>query len=517
MRNVTSGRATGVGGLAGLGMGVCLCCASTALATDLKVIYSEIITSPTSIVPGALDAAGQPVVTTWNTLASPGLAVRITGDDWVVRGTTTQATSLDNILIKGSGLSGTMFLQEGQPVQGGGAPGETYAFFDNPPVHFNASGNLAYSARAQGGGSTADDEKLATFDGVSHTIVLQQGSSVLGLQNGPSGSCTNPVAGNSIGSVTMLDSGVVAWGNTPITGCHSSLYPALFHGDTAIMQRGITQVLVNNLGEEIITNFSFSGAAFSPDGSEYLIGATTNNPNAAADRILLMNQTAVMREGQPVVAGETMLFTDVFNTWYAPNGDWYARGDDPSDDDWAVRNGVLLAKTGLPIVTGETETWGNAISSFFGNSNGDYVIAGNTSLSTHVIVLNGEEVLVREGDPVDLDGNGKFDDDVFIRTVFANTVFITDNNILYFFCTLRDAVGTNLGDAFLRADLNPINDCPADIAPRGGDGQVNVTDLLAVIGAWGPCSAPCPPDINSDGQVNVTDLLTVIGAWGPCP
>ncbi len=63
--------------------------------------------------------------------------------------------------------------------------------------------------------------------------------------------------------------------------------------------------------------------------------------------------------------------------------------------------------------------------------------------------------------------------------------------------------------------------CPADIAPGGGDGQVNIEDLLAVIGAWGPCSNPnnCAADIapdDGDGQVNVEDLLAVISAWGTC-
>lgn len=61
--------------------------------------------------------------------------------------------------------------------------------------------------------------------------------------------------------------------------------------------------------------------------------------------------------------------------------------------------------------------------------------------------------------------------------------------------------------------------CRNDIAPAGGDGQVNVTDLLAVITAWGACPQPpanCPNDINFDGQVGVGDLLSVIGAWGPC-
>ena len=56
--------------------------------------------------------------------------------------------------------------------------------------------------------------------------------------------------------------------------------------------------------------------------------------------------------------------------------------------------------------------------------------------------------------------------------------------------------------------------CPADAS---GDGFVNVTDLLLLLGAWGSCPAPCPPDINNDGNVNVTDLLTLLAGWGACP
>ena len=38
--------------------------------------------------------------------------------------------------------------------------------------------------------------------------------------------------------------------------------------------------------------------------------------------------------------------------------------------------------------------------------------------------------------------------------------------------------------------------CPADIAPAGGDGVVNVDDLLMVINAWGVCATlpPCGSD-----------------------
>lgn len=60
------------------------------------------------------------------------------------------------------------------------------------------------------------------------------------------------------------------------------------------------------------------------------------------------------------------------------------------------------------------------------------------------------------------------------------------------------------------------------VRPRAGDvngnGVVNVSDLLAVINAWGSCPSPCPPtctaDMNDDCVVNVSDLLAVINNWG---
>jgi hypothetical protein len=58
-------------------------------------------------------------------------------------------------------------------------------------------------------------------------------------------------------------------------------------------------------------------------------------------------------------------------------------------------------------------------------------------------------------------------------------------------------------------DVNPT--VPGDI---NGDGVVNITDLLAVIAAWGSCSGLCPADVTGDGEVNISDLLMVISNWG---
>ncbi len=60
----------------------------------------------------------------------------------------------------------------------------------------------------------------------------------------------------------------------------------------------------------------------------------------------------------------------------------------------------------------------------------------------------------------------------------------------------------------------------APIGDINGDGNVNVSDLLAVINSWGPCPGKglCPADVapspGGDGVVNVSDLLMVINNWG---
>jgi hypothetical protein len=59
-----------------------------------------------------------------------------------------------------------------------------------------------------------------------------------------------------------------------------------------------------------------------------------------------------------------------------------------------------------------------------------------------------------------------------------------------------------------------LEPCPADIAPPGGDGTVNITDLLAVIAQWGQPGGPA--DVNGDNIVNIADLLAVIAGWGAC-
>jgi hypothetical protein len=103
----------------------------------------------------------------------------------------------------------------------------------------------------------------------------------------------------------------------------------------------------------------------------------------------------------------------------------------------------------------------------------------------------GDNTAVPEGITTDLDGNPRFVDD-------------------------PDTMDTGYGDPPL-VDMGAYEyqglPCPWDLS---GNGNVDVVDLLMVIGSWGPC-AGCPADFNEDGLVNVVDLLALIANFGPCP
>lgn len=48
----------------------------------------------------------------------------------------------------------------------------------------------------------------------------------------------------------------------------------------------------------------------------------------------------------------------------------------------------------------------------------------------------------------------------------------------------------NDGDAPLQGCGSVLPMCSADVAPAGGDGQVDATDLLAVMNSWGQVGPP---------------------------
>jgi hypothetical protein len=65
------------------------------------------------------------------------------------------------------------------------------------------------------------------------------------------------------------------------------------------------------------------------------------------------------------------------------------------------------------------------------------------------------------------------------------------------------------------ADGNGIPDVCEDCPDFDGDGMVSTSDLLTLLGAWGP-NPGHPADLDGDGVVSTSDLLTLLAKWGPC-
>lgn len=63
----------------------------------------------------------------------------------------------------------------------------------------------------------------------------------------------------------------------------------------------------------------------------------------------------------------------------------------------------------------------------------------------------------------------------------------------------------------ITGDMDPAMACDGD---TNGDGMVAVSDLLAVLGAWGAPGGDA--DVTHDGIVDIQDLLLVLANWGSC-
>ncbi|MHC5027991.1 MAG: hypothetical protein ACYTGR_14645, partial [Planctomycetota bacterium] len=56
--------------------------------------------------------------------------------------------------------------------------------------------------------------------------------------------------------------------------------------------------------------------------------------------------------------------------------------------------------------------------------------------------------------------------------------------------------------------------CPWDLNESG---DVEVLDLVDLIGNWGPCPGGCAQDFDDNEDVGVLDLVAIIQNWGMCP
>lgn len=479
---------------------------------SLTVIHVNQPGHPTNLIPGlgipfnpggtGTSAFERP----WFSADGTHFAINVVAD--------TLTTADDDVLL----LDGVALLREGAPTPW---PGGFNIGTINADFAINNSGSLLLGHNSS---STTNDDYVLLYQGGVWNVLAQEaglvGAVVPGLVGDAGGTGTWDDTMDCIG---LTNSNTAIWRATGVDGLSTAATndAVVVIGNTAL-QKGVTvpagQAGGGTLAWEL---FDPSGINVSPDGSVVLVQGDL--AGILNDDVLVRNGTVVVQEGT-TLPGFATVVSAINEAWVDHGNNWYARGSNISTGfDWLMRNGVIVANTDGtdPIVPGSTEHWDDASFSegFFamdGNSFGHFVFGGVTdaaATSNGVLVfddgLGNRHVVAREGDPVDLDGNGLNDDDRFLSTFGDDDVRLLDDGSVVFVATLRNSLGTAVDQGLL--EYVPRT---ASCTFRNGTGinpvACTCTTLPIVGTTWNV-------DVSFGPQTIVTALLADFQAIPPFP
>jgi hypothetical protein len=274
---------------------------------------------------------------------------------------------------------------------------------------------------------------------------------------------------------------------------------------------------------EAIADFATgeNNSAFNDDGDALFIADLTGD--SAVDIALYLNGTLLAQEGSASpVAGRNYLLLTGNPVDLSNNGDWAIRTTltgDLATDLVIIRNNSLFKSEGdaPPSVGGGVTLTSFGTGPIKINNQGEVTWYGQWTgdTNTNQGLFAGDQLLVQKGVT---QINGQTLTTIAGSTATGGITMGFDASPNGRYVIARGLVNATTRVAFL-IDRGVL--CPGDIAPPGGggDGQVNIDDLLTVINAWGACDDPCPPcaaDLDGNCNVNIDDLLAVINAWGAC-
>ncbi len=464
------------------------------------------------------------------------------GSRWIMKVDTDAGTgTTDEALIVGSGSTWSVVAREGVTPT---AQGDLISAFGLYQAVNNA-GDLAFDADTDGATTTDEVVLKQLASGGGLLTVAREGDSVPAI--------AGATYGTTMGSVSITAGGQAAF-HTTLVGLTAATDTAFLSADGSnlLAQEGVGVPTNQVDGSNAPTTFTYkalgtgtsdaTGSFLSADGASWnslgSINASVTVPATSGVDIVLVQNNAVVVQENIAPSFSTQTADDLspvgFN-YLTPAGVWLAYGDYNGDIDWAARNGVLLAETDQPITTGNTETWSDATfsSNFFlvtSNAAGTTVVGGTTSetdtVRDAVLVLNGTTVVARQGDPIDINGNGLADDDAYIETFRNDHGFITADNVLYFsvqYRTAADICSNAAGsrEAFVRVLLPvapaggrccigarcAIVTAQANCDPAGSAGAV-FTAAATDCNTGGSLSTPCCfADYNKQSGITVQDIF----------
>ncbi len=403
------------------------------------------------------DVAGE---TTADVPGNPGVHFesfdRIYGSpngNWIFTADTDKPSGTDEVIM----VNDVAKIFEGDPGPWTGGTENTGTL--DTKVGINDNGDWVFATNTDG--ATNDDYIVLVSPADVYTYTAREGDPA-------------PQVGAGVTWDDILDSpviasdGTVGWSGDGIDGVPATTEDdVLVFGASLLGQEGVTMP-GGQLGAEFWDNFDISDYFVSADGTHWiaqgdLTGSTTTDDVAVVDGTVVVQEGVILPGSGYADPVDT---SGIVGVWMAPNGDWFVRGNnDITEQDWVYSNGSVIAERGAPIFAGATEVYsdtnfGDLFFLHVGDSFGNYVIGGVTDNpdpeADGVLVVNNQTVVVRQGDPIDLDNNGVFDDDAFFDTFGNDDAFLDDAGNLYFVATIMDSVFNQYGQGVFVIDLSSI-------------------------------------------------------------
>ncbi len=389
-------------------------------------------------------------------------------------------------------------------------------------VEINDAGTVAFGGTDNGEPGSANF--VATTDGATVTDIAREGMPIPAIP----GELYGPGIG---GSVNIFDSGDAGFYTNTRPGSTTAYLSD--GGDTLIAQRDVTipEGALLPIWALSTSTAGTGGMMLDATGTHHIYEAQLLTGLEEDNGVIVVDGSVVLHESVTVLPGmDAPVVVSAARFTMAPGGAWMLRGVNSDGAGWAVRGfGPFVErvfKEGDPIHAGAAETWradpGQPL--FFAqleDGAGNFLLGGTTDapdgFSNAVLVYNDQAVIARENDPVDLDGNGVFDDGVYIRSFEPDYVALVPGAAL-FVVTLRDEDAalcrTNnepRGRALVRVEL-PGGGCPAD---WDGSGSVNSNDISAFLTAWlaDVQNGTTFADFDQNGAVNSNDISAFLTAW----
>jgi hypothetical protein len=474
----------------------------------------------------------------------------------ILTGTGVQDTARDGLVVAGTPLGATTVVAvERDPWPGfttGLVAGETRTGIFDADAAINDAGQVAFVTLTDAAGSSNRVIARASLSGPSLTLSSME----ISVREGLASPAVGFNEGNSFQVGGLSGDGRIIYNSIVMT-------PAPPSGSKQATFLG-TQVLAQTIsGVNSAPNLPLGGT----DGPYFVMGVFAGDPVAqvsdsgtgtlvfaqvsGGSDVAVLNGTSLVREGQ-VLPGDgflDVLVSQVNNGRLAPGGQNVLLRGFSGNEGWVYgkRNGAdVKFKTGSPITPGNAEQWLRfaippnltTLADFTNvaiNDAGDYVVTGftnSTNLDRNVaMVQNGAVVLLREGDVIDITGDGvAAGDDAVILGFGQDTMTVTNDRFVYFIADVirpaataaSVAIGGPIiqGQGLFRVKLA----CgPSDIAGpgpvSGHDGELTADDVIFFISAFTAGNlaladiAGPGPVAGGDGELTADDVILFIGRF----